>query len=195
MRSSLTLTTLSKWAFALMAVALSNASFAQACTREYAPVCGQLAHEKSPTTFSNRCILDSTGARQISKGECGSTPQTPPEKRPGSDVDAHGCKPSTGHVWNADLASCVRPWVTRVVMMEVARHRRKCIGVIETECLMVREVEPGKRKPKWVPFFGKIDGFTHQAGTRYLLSVRQDKLDNVPADAPDTSYKLIKVLR
>lgn len=195
MQSFLSSTTLSKLALAVMAIVVSNTSFAQACTREYAPVCGQLAHEKNPTTLPNRCVLDSLGARHISDGECASSAQIPPPKRPGSDVDAHGCKASTGHVWNADLASCIRPWVTRIVMMEVAPHRRKCIGMIETECLMVREVEPGKRKPKWVPFFGTIDGFTHQAGTRYLLTVRQDKLDDVPADASDISYKLIKVLR
>lgn len=195
MRYTLNLTTLSKLALAVMTIVVSGPSFAQACTKEYAPVCGQLPNEKNPTTFPNRCVLDSAGARHLSDGECGSSTQKNAPKRPGADADAYGCKPSTGHVWNADLASCIRPWVTRVVMMEVAPHRRKCIGMFETECLMVREVEPGKRKPKWVPFFGTIDGFTHQAGTRYLLSVRQDKLDKVPADTSDTSYKLIKVLR
>lgn len=195
MRSTLNLTTLSKLALAALTMVVCNTSHAQVCTREYAPVCGQMASEKNPSTFPNRCVLDSAGARYIADGECGATPSSKRPARPGGDVDAHGCKPSTGHVWNAELSSCIRPWVTQVVMMEVAPHRRKCIGVVETQCLMVREVEPGQRKPKWVPFFGDIEGFTHQTGTRYLLSVRKDKLDNVPADAPDTSYKLIKVLR
>ncbi len=47
-----------------------GASLAQAgiCTREYAPVCGQLSHQTQ--TFSNRCMLKDSGANWLSDGEC-----------------------------------------------------------------------------------------------------------------------------
>lgn len=32
----------------------------------------------------------------------------------GNDADAHGCKASTGHIWNPELARCVRPWTSNV---------------------------------------------------------------------------------
>jgi hypothetical protein len=82
----------------------------------------------------------------------------------GGDVDAHGCKGSAGFVWNAELQQCVRPWMSSAVTLEVAPKRQTCTGVIEMQCLMVRE------------------------------RVRKDKLDNPPADAPDTTYNLLKVL-
>ncbi len=31
-------------------------------------------------------------------------------ERVGGDVHAHGCRPSAGYAWNAQLAQCVRPW-------------------------------------------------------------------------------------
>ncbi len=38
------------------------------CTREYAPVCGQLSHQTQ--TFSNRCMMKDAGASWVSDGEC-----------------------------------------------------------------------------------------------------------------------------
>jgi hypothetical protein len=48
-------------------------SLAQAgiCTREYAPVCGQLPQHTQ--TFSNRCMLKDAGATWLSDGECPSS--------------------------------------------------------------------------------------------------------------------------
>ncbi len=41
------------------------------CTREYAPVCGQLPQHTQ--TFSNRCMLKDAGATWLSDGECPSS--------------------------------------------------------------------------------------------------------------------------
>lgn len=93
---------------------LSNgAAHAQACTREYAPVCGQMAGQTAPQTFANRCLLNAAQARLLSTGPC---PSTAADTRPmtGNDADAHGCKASTGHIWNPELARCVRPWTSNV---------------------------------------------------------------------------------
>lgn len=195
---------------ALVALGLWSATAAQAqiCTREYAPVCGQIAGQ-APQTFPNRCVLDGAQARPIAQGECPHTampqpqpmpqpapqPQPVPQPMPGSDSDAHGCKGSAGFVWNAELASCVRPWMSSAVTLEVAAHRQKCTGLIEMQCLMVRELQDGQKKPRWTPLYGEIQGYQHQAGKRQLLRVRKDRQENVPADAPSITYKLIKKLR
>jgi hypothetical protein len=193
---------------ALVALGLWTATSAQAqiCTREYAPVCGQIAGQ-APQTFPNRCVLDNAQARPIAQGECPEItlpqpqpvpqprPQPTPEPRPGNDSDAHGCKGSAGYTWNAELASCVRPWMSSAVTLEVAAHRQKCMGLIEMQCLMVRELQEGQKKPRWTPLYGEIQGYQHQTGQRQLLRVRKDRQENVPADAPSITYKFIKKLR
>lgn len=182
---------------ALVALGLWSipAAQAQTCTREYAPACGQIAGQ-APKTFPNRCELDNAQARPIAQGECphNALPQTLPMPMPGSDSDEHGCKGSAGYTWNAELASCVRPWMSSAVNLEVAAHRQKCTGLIEMQCLMVRELQGGQKKPRWTPLYGDIQGFQHQAGQRQLLRVRKDRLEDVPADAPSITYKFIKKL-
>ncbi len=197
---------------ALVVLGLWSATAAQAqiCTREYAPVCGQIAGQ-APQTFPNRCVLDGAQARFIAQGECPHTampqpqpmpqpapqpqPTPQPQPMPGSDSDAHGCKGSAGFVWNAEMASCIRPWMSSAVTLEVAAHRQKCTGLIEMQCLMVRELQDGQKKPRWTPLYGEIQGYQHQTGKRQLLRVRKDRQENVPADAPSITYKFIKKLR
>ena len=178
--------------FALMGLLASGSVLAQICTREYAPVCGQVATEPTPRTFANRCLLDAAQATALAPGECNTQPI--PMPMPGSDVDAHGCKGSAGYQWSEELKQCVRPWLSRAITLEVAPQRRTCTGVIEMQCLMVRERVPGQPPKKWVPLFGEIDGFQHMPGKRAQLRVRVDKIDNPPADAPNARYTLLKVL-
>jgi hypothetical protein len=183
------LVALGMWAFA--------AAQAQTCTREYAPICGQVVGQ-APQTFPNRCMLDNAQARPIAQGEClpnaVSQPMPLPRPMPGSDSDTHGCKGSAGYVWNAELASCIRPWMSSAITLEVAAHRRKCKGLSEMQCLMVRELQDGHKKPRWVPLDGEIEGYTHAVGQRHLLRVRKDRHDDVPANAPSFTYKLIRTL-
>ena len=170
------------------------AAQAQVCTREYAPVCGQIAGQM-PQTFPNRCTLDNAKARPIAQGECPHTATPPTQTMPGSDSDAKGCKASAGYSWHAELASCIRPWMTSAITLEVAAHRQKCPGQTDTKCLMVRELQDGQKKPRWAPFDGEIAGYQHSTGKRQLLRVRKDKLENVPADAPSITYTFLKKLR
>lgn len=208
MKKQISLRILLNSALVVLGLWSATAAQAQICTREYAPVCGQIAGQ-APQTFPNRCVLDGAQARPIAQGECPHTalpqtqplpqpvpqPQPMPQPMPGSDSDAHGCKGSAGYVWNAELASCVRPWMSSAVTLEVAAHRQKCTGLIEMQCLMVRELQDGQKKPRWTPLYGEIQGYQHQAGKRQLLRVRKDRQENVPADAPSITYKLIKKLR
>lgn len=173
-----------------MGLLTSSTALAQICTREYAPVCGQMASEPTPRTFANRCLLDAATATFMTQGGC----TDKPIPRVGSDLDSHGCKGSAGYQWNEELNQCVRPWMSHAITLEVAAQRRPCKGMIEMRCLQVRERVPGQRPPKWEPLFGDIVGFTHEPGRHYTLRVRKDHIENPPADAPNTRYTLLKVL-
>jgi len=176
---------------------LASTAHSQVCTREYAPVCGQVPGESVAQTFSNRCLLKAARATEITQGTCAI------EKPPlvGGDTDAHGCKPSAGYLWNEELMSCVRPWLSMALTLEVAAHRRPCNGLFEKQCLVVREVEDSRSKNlgqagrKWEPLFDEISGFKKVPGKRYIIRVRKDQLENPPLDASDTNYKLLRVLK
>ena len=186
------LTHLTRAAWCLAWLLACAPSQAQICTREYAPVCGQIQGEPSPKTFSNACMLRAAHARFVSEGQCsGPSPVSP---LTGGDTDAHGCKPSTGHAWNPELASCVRPWMSSAVTLEVAPHRRLCMGMIEQQCLMVRELVPGQNGTRFEPLFVGIQGYDHAAGQGVTLRVRKDRIDNPPADASNTTYRLLRIL-
>jgi hypothetical protein len=149
---------------------LASTAHSQVCTREYAPVCGQVPGESVAQTFSNRCLLKAARATEIAQGTCAI------EKPPlvGGDTDAHGCKPSAGYL---------------------------CNGLFEKQCLVVREVEDSRSKNrgqagrKWEPLFDEIAGFKKAPGKRYILRVRKDRLENLPADESDTNYTLLRVLK
>lgn len=175
-------------------LSLGSAASAQICTREYAPVCGQVAGAAAPQTFSNRCMLNAAGATFIAEGACTAAPK-PPAMIVGGDVDAHGCKPSTGYAWNEALASCVRPWMTSVITLEVSSRQKPCFGKTEQQCLVVREINPGKKAKPWQQLPGEIEGFQHQAGVRHTLRVRKDRVAEPAAGASGFTYQLLKVLK
>jgi hypothetical protein len=112
----------------------------------------------------------------------------------GGDHDAHGCKASAGYLWNEELTRCVRPWMSSAITLEVAPQRRLCTGLFEAQCLLVREVVPGQPEKKWEPLFSGIAGFKPELGVRYTVRVRKDRAEQIPVDAPDTTYTLIRVL-
>jgi hypothetical protein len=187
-------TTRLKTLLAALLLGASLSATAQICTREYAPVCGQVAGAAGPQTFPNRCELNNAKATFVSEGACGAQPNSP-IPIVGAGVDAHGCKPSTGYAWNAELGSCERPWMTRVITLEVAPKRKTCMGLIKQQCLMVREIQPGKPAGQWEPLYSEIVGFKHKAGTRYQLRVLKERVENAPADAPNMTYKLVKRIK
>lgn len=42
---------------------------------------------------------------------CAGDPPKPEPMIVGSDADAHGCKPSTGHAWCQATQRCEQPWM------------------------------------------------------------------------------------
>ena len=121
-------------------------------------------------------------------------PAEQPALKIGSEVDAHGCKPSAGYTWNNELASCVRPWRSRAITLEVAAERQDCIGLIPMQCLRVREHLPGQEPSAWGLFYSPISGYTHTPGQARLLRVREDEVDKPLADASSRRYSLIQML-
>lgn len=187
----------SHYGVGIVFMVVSSSCLAQVCTREYQPLCGQVAGQAAPATFANRCLLKAAQAKPLHEGEC-APPTTQPPKLVGSDLDVHGCRPSAGFEWNPELARCIQPWITQVVTLQVAALRQKCMGLFEQQCLMVREIEAGQtgtKPPPYTPLFNAIAGYSHRKGRSATLRVRKDRTDNPPADASDTSYTLLRVLR
>lgn len=72
----------------------------------------------------------------------------------------------------------------------VADERIDCQGVVQTQCLLVRE----NLKSNWILFSEQIVGFKYEEGTEYKIQVRIEKIKNPPADASNLRYILEKVL-
>lgn len=78
-----------------------------------------------------------------------------------------------------------------VIRMMVKEDRASCTGVAPMNCLQVKY----KNSKNWELFYSEIQGFKHQEGYRYTLSVIRTKRKNVPADASAYTYKLKKVIK
>lgn len=188
------------FAFLLGMLALSSITSAAetaVCTREYAPVCAQppmpqcpagmacIEMMPVPTTYSNSCMMRAAGASLIHEGACESL-TVPPIVW--GDVDKYGCKPSTGYSWNSVLRECVRPWMTKTRILTVLGDMVPCTGVGPMQCLQV------KRGNKIELMYSSIAGFTPVSGYTYRLLVREEKVENPPADASSVTYKLVRTL-
>jgi len=182
--------------FCVMACVTSPVQ-AQACTREYMPVCGQVPGEAQAQTFPNQCLLKVANATQLSEGACVGEAM----HLIGGDLDAHGCKPSAGYTWSEELASCVRPWLSQAITLEVAPQPGACRGVRDLQCLMAREVpEPRASiarpsRPPWAPLHAEIVGLNPVPGKRYLLRMRKDKPDTRSTGSSGVSYTLVRTLK
>ncbi|PJJ67164.1 uncharacterized protein DUF4377 [Chryseobacterium geocarposphaerae] len=63
-----------------------------------------------------------------------------------------------------------------------------CTGVAPMKCLQVKE----KPTDNWSNFYTNIEGFTYEPGYEYVIKVKTEKVENVPADASSIKYTLIK---
>lgn len=88
------------------------------------------------------------------------------------------------------------------VFLEVAPETQPCSHPLipDKQCLQTREIvfgedglrvgEPGE----WQNFYGEIEGFTHQPGTRNVLRLDRYTLANPPADGSAHAYVLDMVV-
>ena len=77
----------------------------------------------------------------------------------------------------------------RVRTYEVAPAKVPCVGLFPTECLQVRTPPD----TAWQLFYDSIDGFTYEAGYRYVLRVAERRIPNPPADGSSIAYRLVAV--
>lgn len=168
-----------------------------ACTTDYAPICGSVQVQciTAPCnpvrqTFGNACMANASHATNIMTGACDGTPVTPPIV--GGDSDSHGCRASAGYSWESRVGQCLRPWESRVRVVNIAPVLSPCVfGMLQTECLQTRFA--GWHQP-WSSIYGGITGFDHSSGSSYRLLVLETHVENPPADGSAISYSLIKIL-
>lgn len=82
------------------------------------------------------------------------------------------------------------PDLERTLTLFVAAQTAPCVGVGPQTCLVVRQ-DP---REDWTFFYDAIDGFTHEAGYAYTLSVLRREVRNPPADGSGAEYRLLGVL-
>lgn len=71
----------------------------------------------------------------------------------------------------------------------IASQNADCIGVAPQKCLLVKK---GDINGDWEFFYSSIDGFIYEPGYEYVLEVKEEKQENVPADASSIKYTLVK---
>ena len=83
------------------------------------------------------------------------------------------------------------------LFLEVGPQLQPCShGVVRNaQCMQVREVKYNSAGIKtgtgeWGHFYGHIEGFAHEAGTRNVLRVKRYTIQNPPADASRHAYVL-----
>jgi heat shock protein HslJ len=65
-----------------------------------------------------------------------------------------------------------------------------CTGVAPQKCMLVRE-DP---KDDWTYFYDQIQGFDYEPGFEYELVIREDRIENPPADASSLQWTLVEVV-
>ena len=75
--------------------------------------------------------------------------------------------------------------ITRYV---VASTEVDCMGVGPQKCMMVKK----GGDDNWTLFYGRIEGFDYVPGYEYVLDVREENIENPPADGSSVKYILVK---
>jgi len=89
--------------------------------------------------------------------------------------------------------ACVTIKSGKTTIYWINSYKVDCVGVGPMKCFLVqnnKSIEPGQ----WVNFYSNIKGFDYQPGYLYKLKIKEEKLENVPADASSVKYMLIEVL-
>jgi hypothetical protein len=101
------------------------------------------------------------------------------------------CQPHTAKVNAAEKP--VAPQVTdqsKMVEIEIAPALVDCVGVAPMKCLQYRRVGDAE----WLLHYGDIQGFAFVDGYRYTLSIREEAVSDVPADASSVRWVLQRVI-
>ena len=75
----------------------------------------------------------------------------------------------------------------------VNSYKVDCVGAGPMKCMLIQKGDKVV-SGEWQNFYTQIEGFDYQAGYIYKLLVREEKLENVPADASSIKYTLVKLM-
>lgn len=84
------------------------------------------------------------------------------------------------------LMSCTT--TNNIYRYTIASANADCVGVAPQKCLLVKK---GDTKD-WEFFYSSIDGFSYEPGYEYVLDIKEEKRDNIPADVSSIKYTLVK---
>ncbi|MFV0589958.1 MAG: META domain-containing protein [Draconibacterium sp.] len=74
----------------------------------------------------------------------------------------------------------------------VNSFRVDCVGVGPMKCMLVQK--GAEMTGEWQNFYSKIEGFEYEPGFIYKLKVKEEQLENVPADASSVKYILVEIM-
>ncbi|WP_165024673.1 DUF4377 domain-containing protein [Dysgonomonas sp. ZJ279] len=85
------------------------------------------------------------------------------------------------------MASCTS---NKTVKYTIASQSADCVGVGPQKCMLVKK----GNATDWQYFYTNIEGFNYEEGNEYVIEVKEEKLENVPADASSIKYIMLKQL-
>lgn len=86
------------------------------------------------------------------------------------------------------FASCGNDGATEKFI--VASEQANCTGVVPQKCLLIKKEPAGD----WEFWYSGIKDFEYERGYEYVIKVRKEVLEDVPADRPSFIYVLDKVV-
>jgi len=66
----------------------------------------------------------------------------------------------------------------------------ECVGLVPQRCIQIKE----SPEANWENFYGSIEGFTHETGYEYTLSVIEETIENPPEDASSKKLTINNIL-
>ena len=74
------------------------------------------------------------------------------------------------------------------VKFTIAPTTVRCTGSAPQDCMQVKK----GNSDQWEYFYDTIEGFNYEKGYEYVLEVKEEKVENPPADASSIRYILVK---
>lgn len=93
-------------------------------------------------------------------------------------------------LFSISLLSCDSEGVHSKILI-VASQTRCCFGEGKQTCLLVKE----HKNQKWTLHYGGIEGFSHQEGYEYILSVKEIEIKEPMMDGLSAKTVLINIIR
>jgi heat shock protein HslJ len=91
------------------------------------------------------------------------------------------------------FGSCALIKPGKSIIFWVNSYKVNCTGISPMKCILVQKGE-SIEQGQWKNFYSEIEGFEYETGYLYKLKVKEEKQENVPADASSIKYTLIKVV-